>query len=174
MPKKDITEEEYQKILKKIQIINEKKAYLKATNNHKLSYNDIMNIVINLQRENSLLLEKFQLERKKYLSNFLGIYIAKEKLELLLDRWINDYVFSSKMNDIVLKYQAEEALFRKDPNFIAFKETTLKIILKWEANKKLLDYINSILEEEKKLLFQKNHYERKKRKNSSYKKNSNI
>ncbi len=179
MSKKYITDREYQEILKKIQIINDEKAYLKNTykqyleNSYKFSYDDIMNIILNLQRENSHLLENLQLERKKFLSNFLGIYLAKEKLDFLWDKWINYYTFSSRINDIVLSKQAEELFFCKDTNFIVFKENTIKIVSQWEANNQLLNYINSILIEEKTLLVQKRHYERKKRKKSFSMKYSN-
>lgn len=177
MKKENITQEEYQTIVNKLENIYHKKNILKE---QYLEYllptipqdpNKLFPLILFLNKTKNHLTEEMKLEKKKFISTFFPVYLTKEKFILLLEKWINNYVYASQLHTTMQELIIEDPIFfSKHPNFEIFKQNLTTIVQKQEIIETLLKQIHLLLKEEKELLTKKKKYQRIKQKKSSPKK----
>lgn len=164
--KKNITEKEYQKILKRIAYIEEeiekiKKNYQLIINNYQfIPKKDFIGLIIIIKRENRNIDFQIKQEKIKFLEN-LNI---SEKIYPLLEEKIDYLIELLQKNNTNLLTQNETEftpIIKNYKSFQGFYEKTKNLINKKESNNHLINYIESLDREHQSLLQQKNAYEKK-------------
>lgn len=162
---------EYEKILQKLENLQQQKEQLKSKKKEYLqrnftSYIDpLINIILFLKRENQQILQQINFEKKKFLASFSNNKILYLKIKNHLDIFLFYFIHSYQTFELTKANLITEITFLNQiPTFFEFQTTIEPLVQKQDENFQLIQKINLLLKEQELLLVEKKNLEKSKNK----------
>lgn len=165
--KKNVSEEEYQKALADLTLLEKDKEAIKAIHQNyfdecqNLSDDYAMNIVVFIKRANQATITDINIKKLQFLEEYQTKYFEDSSFRYLVDLWLSVYLFKKNEPKEKLEYLK---LLDREKGFLDFKSYVLEKMDELEVNNMLLTEIHNVLSSEEKLLEQKRTFEKKHKK----------